>query len=238
MDKIIFLTRHAEAYHNQTEDWSIPDAELTPLGRRQSAALRKDTEHGLQRHVDLVVSSPLRTYAPLLERLANAGKPMLLVPELQEVNDLPCDTGSSRSELEANPEFADLDFSPLDPSPLPAHWLSAPSWTSKEGLFDPERCTDRARWVRRWLRDETAAEERRIVVVAHGDILRVVSDGYRSDKPWANAEVRAFRFASADDHEAVLVPAPDVDVAAPSSGAAETVVAEGQAEPTSSDAQA
>lgn len=22
MDKIIFLTRHAEAYHNQTEDWS------------------------------------------------------------------------------------------------------------------------------------------------------------------------------------------------------------------------
>lgn len=104
------------------------------------------------------------------------------------------------------------------------------------------------------------------MVVAHGDILRVVSDGYRSDKvrsvarspspsssprfcrsdlapwvlrqPWANAEVRAFRFTSADDHEAVLVPAPDVDVAAPSSGAAETVVAEGQAEPTSSDAQA
>lgn len=38
--------------------------------------------------------NPTHSYAPLIERLTKEGKPMLLLPELQEVNDLPCDTGS------------------------------------------------------------------------------------------------------------------------------------------------
>ncbi|POY73120.1 hypothetical protein BMF94_3813 [Rhodotorula taiwanensis] len=245
MNKIIYLTRHAQAYHNVAEDWSIPDAELTPLGRDQSAALRKDTERTFQRHVDLIVSSPLRRpmqtaligCAPLIERLNGQGKPMILLPELQEVNDLPCDTGSARKDLESNPEFASLDFSPLEPSPLPSHWSSAPTWTSKRGLFDPNRCQERARWVRRWLRDETHPDEKHVVVVAHGDILRVIADGHRSDKPWANAEVRAFRFKAVDDHDAVLVAATEIEITAsgPDSASEATVAKEGSDEPTSSE---
>lgn len=41
-----------------------------------------------------LLMSALDSYAPLIERLTKEGKAMLLLPELQEVNDLPCDTGS------------------------------------------------------------------------------------------------------------------------------------------------
>lgn len=79
--------------------------------------------------------------------------------------------------------------------------------------------------------------EKKIVVVAHGDILRQLTDGRRSTtvrlplpsfpylfppffvcykyhdadvsrrlskQPWANAEVRSFRFRFADDDDALL----------------------------------
>ncbi|GAA5880032.1 hypothetical protein JCM3774_004541 [Rhodotorula dairenensis] len=254
MDKILYLTRHAQAYHNVAEDYTIRDAELTPLGREQSAALRRDTETTFQQEAELIVSSPLRRpmqtalvgYAPLIERLTKQGRPMVLLPELQEVNDLPCDTGSSRSELESHPEFASLDFSPLEPLPRPPHWSDATEWNSKEGIFDPERVKDRARWVRQWLRDDEATRDvRHIVVVAHGDILRYIAHGERgSETPWANAEVRAFRFESASDDHAALVPATEIELVAASSRASaateeeekeETVVKEGEAEPTSSE---
>ncbi|GAA5982393.1 hypothetical protein JCM10908_006629 [Rhodotorula pacifica] len=252
-NKILYLTRHAQAYHNVAEDYSIPDAELTPLGREQSAALRRDTEGTFQKEADLIVSSPLRRpmqtaligYAPLIERLTKEeNKPMILLPELQEVNDLPCDTGSSLASLSSNPEFSSLSFSSLSPSPLPAHWLGAPSWTSKQGIFDPARVGERVKWVRKWLKKR---EEERIVVVAHGDVLRwltATGDPKEAQKPWANAEVRAFRFANnGDDDEAYLVPATDISLTAgtPSSEKKqggeeeETVVKEGEEEPTSSE---
>ena len=40
--------------------------------------------------------SAARSYAPLRERLEREGKPVVIMPELQEVNALPCDTGSVR----------------------------------------------------------------------------------------------------------------------------------------------
>ncbi|GAA5859217.1 hypothetical protein JCM8547_008920 [Rhodosporidiobolus lusitaniae] len=199
MNKIIYFTRHAQAEHNVAEDYTIPDAPLTKLGREQSANLRKETENDFQKEADLLVTSPLRRpmqtliigYGPLRSRLESEGKPVIILPELQEVNALPCDTGSSPSSLSSNPEFAGLDFSSLQDD-----------WTSKQGIYDPERVQERARWVRRWLRER---KEERIVVVAHGDILRCITDGYRSDTPWANAEVRAYRFVSPDDDQAKVV---------------------------------
>ena len=82
-----------------------------------------------------------------------------------------------RAALSSDPEFAGLDLSPLEPSPAPEHWAGARSWTSKEGIFAPERVEERARWVRRWLRERS---EDKIVVVAHGDILRCLTEGRRS----------------------------------------------------------
>ncbi|BGP51936.1 hypothetical protein JCM10450v2_007896 [Rhodotorula kratochvilovae] len=213
-------TTHApsQAEHNVAEDYTIRDAPLTKLGREQSANLRQETEDGFQRDAELLVSSPLKRpmqtflvgYAPLHERLAKEGKPPVLLPELQEVNALPCDTGSDRPDLEADPEFSSLDFSCLTPSPAPpAHWGGATTWNGKEGIFAPERVEERARWVRRWLRER---REKKIVVVAHGDILRVITDGHRSATPWANAEVRAYTFSSAPEAEddAVVVPVKEV----------------------------
>ncbi|TNY19668.1 histidine phosphatase superfamily [Rhodotorula diobovata] len=252
MAKTVYFCRHAQAEHNVAEDYSsasppplpshpsltslslstsptVPDAPLTKLGRQQSADLRNETQDGFQKDAQLLVSSPLRRpmqtaiigFAPLRERLDKAGKPMVLLPELQEVNDLPCDTGSDRTILESDPEFASLDFTSLTPSPAPPHWDSAPSWTSKQGIFNPERVTERARWVRRWVRERS---ESKIVVVAHGDILRVITDGRRSATPWANAEVRAYTFSDKpeDQDDAVVVPVREV-------------AKEGEEEPTTTD---
>lgn len=57
--KRVYLTRHAQAGHNVAEDWTIADAELTPLGRKQSAQLHEETKDGLQKTVELIVSSPV-----------------------------------------------------------------------------------------------------------------------------------------------------------------------------------
>lgn len=87
----------------------------------------------------------IASYPALRKRL---GGKIVLLPELQEVNDLPCDTGSSREFLEQQEEFADLDFSTLDASEK-EHGVK---WTSKQGFFAPENVIERGRWVRRWLR--------------------------------------------------------------------------------------
>lgn len=93
---------------------------------------------------------------------------------------LPCDTGSPRATLEADPEFAGLDFS-----------LLTDDWTSKSGIYDPANIAERSRFVRRWLRER---DESSIVVVAHGDVLRNITHTPRTD-PWANAEVTVYTFA-------------------------------------------
>ncbi|GAA5902399.1 histidine phosphatase family protein [Sporobolomyces salmoneus] len=205
--KILYLTRHAQAEHNVAEDYTIHDAPLTKLGREQSANLRKDTQNSWTKEVELIVSSPLKRpmqtmkigYAPLRERLESSGQPVVVLPELQEVNAHPCDTGSSRETLESDPEFVGLDFSRLSSAPK-EH--DGNDWCSKKGFWAPENVEERARWVRKWLRSR---KENKIVVVAHGDILRCLTEGRQTATPWANAEVRAYRFKNGDeDDEAEL----------------------------------
>ncbi|KAI2777359.1 phosphoglycerate mutase-like protein [Daldinia loculata] len=187
----LILTRHAQAEHNVDLDYSIHDAPLTPLGKKQAASLARLIPD-LQNEADVVISSPLRrtlqtTYlgwAPAVERLGGL-KNVVLLPQAQECNGLPCDTGSAKEVLEADPEFAVFDLTPL-----------TPDWTSKKGFWAPseEALTARARWVRQYLRGRS---ERNIVLVAHGDILRrITADPLTgpSDYPWKNAEVRIFEF--------------------------------------------
>ncbi|KAI1787136.1 hypothetical protein LXA43DRAFT_736295 [Ganoderma leucocontextum] len=121
--KRIYLTRHAEAEHNVTEDWTIHDAPLTFRGRQQAASSNQATKDTIQSSADLLVTSGLRCtlsttiigYPALRKRLDTEGKPIVILSQLQEVNDLPCDTGSAREVLEADPEDAGLDFSLLKP---------------------------------------------------------------------------------------------------------------------------
>ena len=119
-----------------------------------------------------------------MERLGGL-KRVLCLPQAQECNALPCDTGSPRAALEADPEFARFDLEML-----------IPEWTSKQGFWAPDDASlaNRARWVRRFLRGRP---EKTIVLVAHGDILRHItaSPGQgKSHYMWKNAEVRVFEF--------------------------------------------
>lgn len=101
----------------------------------------------------------------------------------------PCDTGSSKEVLEANPEFASFNLSNLPPD-----------WTSKKGFWapDPQSVAARARWVRHFLLERP---EETIVLVAHGDILRQITADQKGPgtHAWRNAEVRLHTF----DQEAV-----------------------------------
>ncbi|KAI0366245.1 phosphoglycerate mutase-like protein [Pilatotrama ljubarskyi] len=221
-EKRIYLTRHAEAEHNVSEDYTIRDAPLTARGREQAAALNEATKDTVQAVADLLVTSPLRRtlsttlvgFPHLRQRLEAQGKPIIVLPQLQEVNDLPCDTGSDRAVLEADPEFAGLDFSAL-----------TPDWNSKQGFYaaTEDAIRARARWVRQWLRSRP---ERHIVVVSHGDCLRYITKGQNTHEPWANVEMREFTFAADEsedkDGQAWLVPV-------------KRVAQEGEAEPTSSE---
>ncbi|CAJ2514196.1 Uu.00g023150.m01.CDS01 [Anthostomella pinea] len=207
----IILTRHAQAEHNVDLDYSIPDAPLTPLGKKQAASLSRQMSD-LQKEADLIVSSPLRrtlqtTYmgwAPAVERLGGLKK-VVCLPQAQECNDHPCDTGSPREKLEADPEFASFNLEPL-----------TPDWTSKRGFWaaDEASLNARANWVRKFLRDRP---EKNIVLVAHGDILRRITatpkgnSGYN----WKNAEVRIFEFdpKSVESEECWLYQKEDVAAA-------------------------
>ncbi|KAI0759910.1 phosphoglycerate mutase-like protein [Irpex lacteus] len=220
-EKRIYLTRHAQAEHNVDLDYTIRDAPLTALGRQQSADLYEETKDTIQKTAELLVSSALRRpmqtmiigYADLRKRLESEGKPVIILPQLQECNEHPCDRGSPREALEADPEFVGLDFSSL-----------TPDWTSKQGFYAATvpALQARARWNRNWLRSRP---EKEIVVVAHGDCLRYITDGFNSGAPWANAEVREYTFEKEEEEdeqgEAWLVPV-------------KRIAKEGADEPTSS----
>ncbi|PWZ01833.1 phosphoglycerate mutase-like protein [Testicularia cyperi] len=211
----IYLTRHSQAEHNVADDYSIPDAPLTPLGKQQSARLPSLTQD-LQSRAEVILSSGLKRtlqstkigYAPAIERLGGLSK-VVVLPQLQECNDFPCDTGSDRKVLEQDPELQGFDLSQL-----------TPDWTSKEGFYaaDYTSLSNRAKWVRQYLRSRP---EKEIVVMAHGDILRRITG---QSYPWKNAEVRLFQFdaESVDSDECPLVLVQNVAtggaVAEPTSG--------------------
>lgn len=170
---------------------TVPDAPLTPLGKKQAASLAPQITT-LQNSAEIIISSPLKRtlqttklgWGPAVERLGGIKK-VICLPQAQECNDFPCDTGSPKETLLADPEFADFDLS-----------LLTPDWTSKEGLWsmDHGAIANRAKWVRQYLRERP---EKDIVLVAHGDILRAITgskEGGFSAYPWKNAEVRIFHF--------------------------------------------
>jgi broad specificity phosphatase PhoE len=80
---------------------SVPDAPLTPLGKKQAAAMAPQVKQ-LQQEAEVVVSSPLKrtlqttklAWGPAVERLGIEN--VICLPEAQECNAHPCDTGSAK----------------------------------------------------------------------------------------------------------------------------------------------
>ena len=127
----ISIVRHAEGFHNQTRDYTIPDPLLTPKGKQQCADLSAVFPHHAT--ANLVVASPLRrtvqtasySFGPTLKR---DEVPFLLMPVLQEVSDSGADTGTDPSLLEKAYEEMfegeDLGFDPkkIDRSQVTDGW--------------------------------------------------------------------------------------------------------------------
>jgi len=79
MPTYIHLVRHAQGYHNLTAaNHSLPDPDLTPLGKEQCAQLQKSFPYHSQ--VTHLVASPLRrtlytcllSFEPALQNLNNS----------------------------------------------------------------------------------------------------------------------------------------------------------------------
>ena len=61
MPPTVILIRHAEGYHNLTENWDLADPELTDLGRRQCKELQDWLQEKLPiaDKIEAIISSPM-----------------------------------------------------------------------------------------------------------------------------------------------------------------------------------
>ncbi|KAF2760331.1 phosphoglycerate mutase-like protein [Pseudovirgaria hyperparasitica] len=195
MPPTIHCIRHAQGYHNlSTDNYILPDPDLTPHGMSQCTALSNSFPHMPQ--IDLIVASPIRrtlytalhTFAPII---ASRGTPIIALPELQETSDLPCDTGSAPAALAA--EFAahpSVDLS-----------LVRDGWNLKHGgaMASPDAGSIilRARRAKAWLRQRPEAH---IAVVTHGGYLHYFTDDwagiddFTAGTAWRNCDFRTYVF--------------------------------------------
>ncbi|KAL4941812.1 hypothetical protein BDV06DRAFT_173053 [Aspergillus oleicola] len=199
MPPIIHCVRHAQGVHNLcTENHIIPDPSLTDLGNEQCTKLR----NAFPRHdkIELVVASPLRrtmytalqSFEPVFK--ANPGLKLILLPDIQETSDVPCDTGSDPKDLRREIEENNL---PVDAS------LVEDGWNVKTGRYAPTNAAvgGRARDARRWLK---ARSEKEIVMVSHGGVLHYFTEDWEDSSQfqgtgWTNTEYRTYTFSDSID---------------------------------------
>ncbi|KDN39973.1 hypothetical protein RSAG8_08422, partial [Rhizoctonia solani AG-8 WAC10335] len=208
--KRVYLLRHGQAEHNVADDFSIHDAVLTPAGRQQCIDFAQANPDFQNVPQVILTSAFRRTLSTTLlalpqafERLLPQGK-VVLLPQLQETHNYPCDTGSDRAVLEQTEEYKDRGF---DWSPL------TDDWNKNQGFYaaTPEALAARGRWVRRFVRGRPETE---ILLVGHGGIFREIDGRMKSPDPavvaslarWGNVECRVYTFGSDDDDDAVMVP--------------------------------
>ena len=170
----IFLS---QGFHNVSPSSQVlRDPTLTPLGVSQCQALCLR----FPRHdkIDLLVASPMKrtlytalvVFAPVLK--AHPSMKVVALPQLQETSSIPCDTGSSRAELEKEFEGCPIDFS-----------LVTEDWNSKIGKWGTtdEIVAERALEARQWLRSRP---EKEIVAVAHGGFLHHLTQEWTGSEPF------------------------------------------------------
>jgi broad specificity phosphatase PhoE len=198
MPTYIHLVRHGQGAHNLPGNGSLRDPSLTPKGRDECAALRASFLHHIK--VTHFVASPMRRtiqtclgafYPEIISggegngnggaaSAPGTGGKILCLPDLQEVWDWPCDTGSDPARL-----AEEFGTDVLDLSRVGADWV-----IKEEGSrYDPtpEKIEARARDVRVFLRNlgrEWKGEgDAHIVVVTHGSYINFVTDKWDGVPP-------------------------------------------------------
>ncbi|KAF2499309.1 phosphoglycerate mutase-like protein [Lophium mytilinum] len=187
MPPTIILIRHAEALHNASQNWSLPDPELTELGLKQSEELRDVIKKvPVASDVELIVVSPMvRTLQTMdigLGWLIERGVEVIADAGWQENSDKPCDTGSPlKAVADRFPRFA-TTLSTVDP--LYPHKTTPSSnpyaFTRLAVLARGQAC----------LKALYSRKEKVIAVVSHSGFLRTAVSGRR----YANADFRIFEF--------------------------------------------
>ncbi|KAL6708770.1 hypothetical protein ACN47E_002466 [Coniothyrium glycines] len=119
MPPTLLLIRHAQAEHNVTSDWSIPDAPLTEVGKQQCLELQESLKQSdIAPKVEAIVVSAqrrtLQTATIGLDFLIKKGIPVTPSALWQENASKPCDTGTPLPLISR--EFPQYDFSSVDPS--------------------------------------------------------------------------------------------------------------------------
>ncbi|KAI5249363.1 hypothetical protein E4T43_00939 [Aureobasidium subglaciale] len=195
MPPIIHCVRHAEGFHNlNVAAHALHDPLLTSKGEEQCKSLQSTFPS--MDHVDAVIASPMkRTIWTALLSFAPAIKSKQLkvyaLPELQETSDLPCDTGSKISDLEAEFKGQPIDWSYMHTPPAKAWNVKSGKWSATASAVD-----DRARIAREWL---YSRPEKEIVVVTHGGFLHYLTEDWMdkhstAGKGWRNTECRSYTF--------------------------------------------
>lgn len=211
MPSRIHLFKHAESITDVTLDWSKPDPSLTVLGLQQASQIIQDFPYSSS--VTVIITSPLKravetTLAgfshildasnyPSSEETAGIvsacgikdGAKLIIDPDLQELSDHPCDTGSNRNVLEAS--FPGVSFNVLDKN-----------WQIKEGgqADDGQAIEARAKKVKTQLAElveKLRTEEKKdIVVITHGNFMQFLSGDPNLDIPvagWASYTIEKDR---------------------------------------------
>ncbi|OJJ85431.1 uncharacterized protein ASPGLDRAFT_65451 [Aspergillus glaucus CBS 516.65] len=194
MAPLIHCVRHAQGFHNLGhENWRMIDSLLTPAGERQCDKLREDFP--FHSSVEPVVASPihrtiytaLHAFAPVFE--SNPELKLIALPGLQEVSDLPCDSGSDLESLEKEVLENNL---PVDLS------LVSSGWHVKSGRYAPDGEAIRAR------------AQKEIMVVAHGGLLHFLTEDWEDGSVytgtgWANMEYRTYGCTEEDGDNSTLM---------------------------------
>ncbi|KAL2064959.1 hypothetical protein VTL71DRAFT_4099 [Oculimacula yallundae] len=188
MAPTIILIRHAQAQHNATRDYTIPDPPLTELGFGQQCdelAKHLQTELPLAQEIELIVVSPMRRTLQTAQQglgwLMKKGVPVILRAEFQENSAKPCDTGSPIPEMEN--EWPQFDWSTVDPQ-----------YPSNDGMYECTRegLTTRGKAARTFLRNRP---QKVIAVVSHAGFLRTSLCSRRFE----NADYRIFNFGEEEE---------------------------------------
>ncbi|KAI5864447.1 histidine phosphatase superfamily [Durotheca rogersii] len=198
----IHVVRHAQGLHNVPSfGWNTPDPHLTTEGLNQCAELQRSFPY--MDKVVCVLASPskraiqtalLAFGQALAANPSHAGRQVVLVPDLREIGNYPCNACSSAEELAEefsnaiNREYLKDDWNGGGPSN--PHSLS-------EVLARVERARRMILDVaQRW----NHAGDAHIVVVSHGNLSARLTEDISGTAPvkgpaWFNAELRSYHLA-------------------------------------------
>jgi broad specificity phosphatase PhoE len=184
MPVTIHLVRHAQGLHNLSrENEALHDPQLTDLGKQQCAELKAAFPH--HDKLTRLFASPLRrtlstcllSFASETEGPGSKYPQVVAIPELQEVSDAPCDTGSDAGTLSR--EFTGL----VDLSRLYDEWNLAPEWTTwATKLAATDSRAHKARLMLKEMLQFTGDDEH-VAIVTHGAFVHFLTNDFYGVEP-------------------------------------------------------